>query len=414
MQPTIRFEHHLIALATEQTVNVMLELDAPEPPGHTERAALRLALVIDRSGSMAGDKLATTKECAAFLARRLSPADELAVITYDNDVDLVAPLAPVNPDALVGAINRIHPGGQTNLSGGWLKGVEVLSAATDGVRKVLLLTDGQANVGVTDPARLVRLATQTATTGIGTTTIGFGDDFDENLLTAMADGGTGNAHVAPSPDAAPAIFAAEFEGLSSVVAQNVSVEIRPGDDVAVVGVLNQYPATPVAGGVQLALGDAYGGDHRSVVFKLHIPALADLGPPKVAGVVLRYVAVGDTVTAHEVTIPLVVNVATAEDAAAAGPDTAVTEEVVILEVAQARDDTRRLAEEGDFDGSRSTLHRAAQRLRGRAATSAKADQLLAEAAQLEESATVMDQATFSPVAAKTLHYQSHQSRRRRQ
>jgi Ca-activated chloride channel homolog len=414
MQPTIRLEHHLIALATEQTLNVMFELDAPEAPTADERASLRLALVIDRSGSMAGEKLETTKQCAAFLARRLAPTDELAVITYDSEVDLVAPLAPVNADALVAAIYGIHPGGQTNLSGGWLKGVEVLSAASDGVRKVLLLTDGVANVGITEPSRLVGLAGQTATTGVGTTTIGFGDDFDENLLTAMADSGRGNAHFAPGPDAAPAIFATEFKGLSAVVAQNVSVEIRPGADVAVIGVLNQYPATPVPGGLQLALGDAYGGEHRSVVFQLHIPALVDLGAAKVADFVLRYVAVGDSVVAHEMTIPLVVNVANLEDAAAAGSDTGVTEEVVILAAAQARDDARRLADQGDFKTSQATLHGAAKRLRELARGSTKADELLAEAQRLEDSATLVDPATFGAASSKTMHYQAHQSRRRRQ
>jgi len=414
MQPTIRLEHHLIALATEQTLNVMLELDAPEAPTTTERASLRLALVIDRSGSMAGEKLETTKQCAAFLALRLRPTDQLAVITYDSNVNLVVPLAPVNNDAVVSAINGIYPGGQTNLSGGWLKGVEVLSAATDGVRRLLLLTDGQANVGITEPSRLVGLAAQTATTGVGTTTIGFGDDFDENLLTAMADGGSGNAHFAPSPDAAPAIFAAEFEGLSAVIAQNVSVEIRPCADVAVIGVLNQYPATPVPGGFQLALGDAYGGEHRSVVFQLHIPALADLGAAKVADLVLRYVAVGDSVAAHEVTIPLLVNVANPVDAAAAGTDTAVTEEVVILAAAQARDNARRLAEQGDFDTSQATLRGAAKRLRDLAPRSTKSDELLAEAQRLEDSAALIEPATFGAATSKDMHYQSHQSRRRRQ
>ena len=255
---------------------------------------------------------------------------------------------------------------------------------------------------------------RTATTGVGTTTIGFGDDFDENLLTAMADAGSGNAYYAPGPDAAPAIFAAEFEGLSAVVAQNVSVEIRPGTDVAVVGILNQYPATAVPGGLQLGLGDAYGGEHRSVVFQLHIPALADLGAAKVADVVLRYVAVGDSVAAHVMTIPLVVNVANPDDAAAAGTDTAVTEEVVILAAAQARDDARRLAEHGDFKTSRATLHGAAKRLRDLAPRSTKSDQLLAEAQRLEDSATFVEPASFGAAASKAMHYQSHQSRRRRQ
>lgn len=199
---------------------------------------------------------------------------------------------------------------------------------------MLLLTDGQANVGITEPAALVSMATSARGAGVGTTTIGFGDHFAEELLTDMGDAGGGNAHFAPTPDAAPAIFAEEFEGLASVVAQNVSIEIRPGGDVDLVEVLNHYPATPVAGGVQLALGDAYGGERRSVVFALQVPALAQLGMAKVADVVLRYVSVGDQIAAHELTLPLMVNVVSADEAASAQADHAVVEEVVVLEAAK--------------------------------------------------------------------------------
>ena len=94
----------------------------------------------------------------------------------------------------------------------------------------------------------------------------------------MADAAGGNAHFAATPDEAPAIFAEEFEGLTTLVAQNVSVEIRSGPNVEVLGVLNEYPSVAVPGGVQVALGDAYGGERRRVVFALHIPDLAALGP----------------------------------------------------------------------------------------------------------------------------------------
>lgn len=390
----------------------MLELAAPDAPAK-ERPPLRLALVIDRSGSMQGDKLETTKACAAFLARRLVPGDELAVIAYDDQVDLVAPLGAVDPRALLPAIGAIESGGTTNLSGGWLKGLEVLGGSEGGVRKVLLLTDGQANVGITNAAQLVGMAQQAAGKGVGTTTIGFGPDFDESLLTAMADAGAGNAHYAPDPDAAPGIFSTEFEGLTAVVAQNVSVEIRPGPDVAVVGVLNRYPATEVSGGVQLALGDAYGGERRSVVFQLHLPTLAVLGPTKVADVVVRYVAVGDQIAAHELTLPVMVNVATAEEAAAAAADHAVTEEVTILAAAQARDTARRLADEGRFTESQAALQRAARDIRGLAPGSPRADELLAEADRLEATAKLADPSSYGPRAAKAMHYDSHSSRRRR-
>ncbi len=87
----------------------------------------------------------------------------------------------------------------------------------------------------------------------------------------------------------------------------MSVEIRPTQDVQVLGVLTNFPQTEIAGGVQVSLGDAYGDERRRVVFELHVPELATLGVKNVADVVLRYVTVGEEVAAHETTIPLTVN-----------------------------------------------------------------------------------------------------------
>ena len=112
----------------------------------------------------------------------------------------------------------LEPGGSTNLSGGWLKGLEELRRADDGVRRVVLLTDGQANQGVTDHAQLVALAAGTKAQA-ATTTIGLGDGFDEDLLTAIADGSGGATYFAATPDDAPGIFAEEFTGLTTLVAQ---------------------------------------------------------------------------------------------------------------------------------------------------------------------------------------------------
>ena len=102
---------------------------------------------------------------------------------------LLAPLAPVQEAPLRAAIAGLRPGGSTNLSGGWLRGLEQLRPGGGG--KVLLLTDGVANAGITDPGALAELARSAAREGVGTTTIGFGADFDEQLLTALADAGGG-------------------------------------------------------------------------------------------------------------------------------------------------------------------------------------------------------------------------------
>ena len=347
MKAAVRLEHQILSIESEHDVHAMVELTVPDAIGAASRPPLRLALVLDRSGSMDGPKLAVAKRCAAWLAERLRPEDELALVSFDDEVRLHAPLAPVN-GGMRGAIASLWPGGSTNLSGGWLKGLEQLRPApADGVRKILLLTDGIANVGISDAGTLSQLAATAAGERIGTTTIGIGSDFDEELLTRMADAGGGNAHYAETADAAPAIFSRELDGLTQIAAQNVSIEIRPCAEVQVLGILNEYPHIAVPGGVQVALGDAYAGEKRRVVFELHVPHLAALGPAPVAEIVLRYVSVGAKVEQHELTIPLAVNLVSADEAAASAPDLEVREEVLVLKAARARDEAIRLADAGE-------------------------------------------------------------------
>ncbi len=414
LRASLRLDHQLLAVESEHEVHCMLELVAPPVPGMA-RPPLSLALVIDRSGSMAGPKLETAKACASFLARRLSPTDRLSVITFDDEVRLEFPLQEVGNAqlALEQAIGGIWPGGSTNLSGGWLKGVEQLSGAdpSGGPRRVLLLSDGEANVGVVDAGALAQMARAAGDeSGVSTTTIGFGDGFDEELLTAMADAGVGRAYFAPTPDHAPAIFAEEFEGLVSLAAQNVSVEIRPGPSVEMLGVLNDFPFVQVAGGAQVQLGDAYSEETRRVVFKLRVPRLASLGAAVVAEVVLRYVSVGATVAAHEVTIPLTVNLVSADEAAAAALDAEVTEEVVVLKAARAQEEARRRAETGDFDGAKALLDESAKELRVLAPTSSRAEELLKNAEILEQHAEQSNAGMFDPGASKAWLYESRRVR----
>jgi Ca-activated chloride channel family protein len=351
---------------------------------------------------MAGEKLAVARRCSAWLVSRLRPVDELALVSYDDEVRLLAPLAPVREAPLRAAVAGLRPGGSTNLSGGWLRGLEQLRG---GGGKILLLTDGLANAGVTGRGDLTELARTGARESVGTTTIGFGEDFDEELLTAMADAGGGNAHWAATPDEAPSIFARELEGLTRVAAQNVSVELRPGPHVELLGVLNEYPQVPVAGGVQLELGDAYADEKRRIVFALHVPHLPALGPASVAELVIRYVSVGGQIAQHELTVPVLVNAVSASEAAAVAPDPEVREEVLVLKAARARDDAIGLADAGDHDAARQLLAERHHELRS-AGLAAPADELL-------EDAELVSPGSYDAVSRKRLHYRSQQSRRGR-
>jgi Ca-activated chloride channel family protein len=267
---------------------------------------------------------------------------------------------------------------------------------------VLLLTDGQANVGMTAPDQLAALAARSAAAGISTTTIGFGDHFDEDLLRAMADGGRGNARWAQGTDEAAGVFLDEFDGLAAIVAQNISVEIRAADPVEVVAVLNDYPVCQVEHGVQVTMGDAYAGEVRRLVFALHVPGLSAMGPATIGELVLRYVEVGDAVAMHTITTPIVVNIVDPD--AVGNPDPRVVEEVWVLKAAQARRAARDDANRGDHGSAAAHLKQAAAELRHAALAAPAPDRLLEHASALDEAAVTLDEGTYAAATSKQLFY----------
>lgn len=179
----IRLEREVPAIGHDRCIDVMVEIDAPEATAGSQRRPASVALVVDESGSMRGEKLLTAKRCLAWLAGRLRPDDRVALVGFETDAWLHLPLSSVGcGHEMVRAVAQLGSRGSTNLSGGLLMGLEALEAAADAPRSVLLLTDGWANRGVTDMAGLVAIAARAAARGRTVGTIGFGSDFSEDLL----------------------------------------------------------------------------------------------------------------------------------------------------------------------------------------------------------------------------------------
>lgn len=356
MQPTVKFDRTLVTVLVDEVVHVLLELAAP-PAAPVERAPLDVVVVLDRSGSMSGAPLASVTAATAQLLRLAGSGDRIGVVAFDGEVQLALPLATHDADTAARTVMAIEAGGSTNLSGGWLKGLEMLTASPrpEALRRIIVLTDGHANAGITGADQLVPLIKSGYGQGVTTSCIGFDNGYDEQLLAALADGGMGNDYWCDGPDQAAQVFADEFGGLASVVAQNVSVEITPGAAVAATGVLNEFPVTEVPGGMQVALGDAHGGERRKVVAKFHLRPVPVVGPIDVATLTIRWASTVGDVALHTVTVPVRVTAGSGPDAGAdTGADDTVTEEVVRLEVARKRREAREAADRGDY-GAASAL-----------------------------------------------------------
>jgi Ca-activated chloride channel family protein len=268
-------ELNLISDVTPSQRVLEVTIGAPGGGQRNERQPLNLALVLDRSGSMSGTKLAYVRRAAAHVLDQLDPQDRAALVVYDDHVDLLAPSTSMNADArtdLKNCVNQVKPGGMTNLSGGWLQGCQevAMHENTATLNRVLLLTDGLANQGITDSEILFRHARELAARSVSTSTFGVGHGFNEHLLEGIANEGGGNFHFISNPEEIPAIFHREFTEMSTATARAVRLnfELPPQVDAQV---LANWRTERTENSLVVHVGDLFAGRTQHIYIRLLLP-----------------------------------------------------------------------------------------------------------------------------------------------
>lgn len=206
----------------------------PLPSSANERAPLDLAIVIDRSGSMSGEPLAAAKAAAQNLIRGLGAADRVAVLVFDDKVDVLQPLGAVaDREAIAAKVAQVRSGGSTALFDGWEAGAgQLLGHVAPGrTSRVILLTDGQANRGLVDEDAIAAKVAEAAKAGVTTTTVGLGGAFQETLLGKMADAGNGQSHFGQRPEDLEEGFAEEFSLIKSTHLRDLEFRVAGGTGV---------------------------------------------------------------------------------------------------------------------------------------------------------------------------------------
>ncbi|ERT04357.1 von Willebrand factor type A domain protein [Lyngbya aestuarii BL J] len=414
MQANYSLSYPLIATNTPATVDLILNFNAQTQGETSPRRPLNLSLVIDRSGSMAGQSLRYAIKAAQQLVESLTADDIVSVVIYDDQSETILPPQTVEDKAAIcKQIGRIRAGGCTNLSGGWLMGCDCVKSrqTSDRLNRVLLLTDGQANMGITDPKVLTKTAKNQAETGIITTTLGFGSYFNEDLLISMADAAGGNFYFIQSPDDVAQVFRIELESLTAVVGQNLTVKLQPETGVEITEVLNNYRSTRQGEELELFLGDVYQVEAKQLALQLSIPPQENAGEIKLITVTYNYqTLVEDSIQSQSEQFPISVTVGSEEQASQSQLNSTVLEQTSQLRIARLKDEAIALADQGQYKQAAEKLRSAVEDIRSKLLD--EIFEIAEEIEQLNYYAQRLENKSLDAATRKEMRDQSYQTRNR--
>lgn len=281
------------AIHTTETGKVYLRLALTTPAirSDRERPPINVSIVIDRSGSMSGERIRAAKKAARVALDRLSSNDIVSLVSYNHDVQVLHRAARLKDarDDLERAINRLKPSGTTALYHGVEEGGEQVQKflSDNKVNRVILLSDGLANVGPSKPSDLARLGRRLASDGITVTTIGLGLDYNEDLMQRLAASSDGNHAFVERPSDLAEIFDKEFGDALSVAARDIRIIIECRRGFRPNRILGRE--ADISGNtITLKMNQLQAANERYVVVELDAPKGASAGAQDVADVRVDY------------------------------------------------------------------------------------------------------------------------------
>lgn len=347
--------HGAVAARRSTTLDILIRVVPPRVELCQDRPPLNLSLVIDGSGSMAGDNIKYAKEAAKFAIANLLPSDRVSVVLFDTHVNTLVPSTlATDKQALLAKVGQISVGSSTALHQGWVEGGVQVSQylQTDHLNRVILLSDGLANVGETRPDVIASDVHGLSQRGVSTTTLGVGHHYSEDLLEAMARSGDGNFYHIESAEQIPALFESELQGLSATLGQKVSLGLKAQNGAVVKDVLNDFDLTETG---RHKLPNLLLDTPINVVVRLQIPALetaTDLCEVRLAW------DDPDQATRQVITATLRLPVVTVEQLSDFPAVPEVEAQVALLMAARARQEAMDNADRGDMAQAMNSLQSA--------------------------------------------------------
>jgi Ca-activated chloride channel family protein len=350
----------------------------PEP--NRNRTPVNVAFVIDRSGSMSGLRIAQAREAAIMAVNRLLPTDIASVVIFDQTVDVLVPAQEVsNPGMFIDAIGRVWARGETAIHAGVLMGAAEVRKHKDARRlnRVVLLSDGQANVGPTRPDEFAQLGRALLDAGISVTTIGLGLGYNEDLMLKLARASDGNHAFAREPSDLVQIFDKEFDDVLGSCAQTVSIDIELKPGIRAVRALSRDGKID-GQTAQFKMNQVYAATEHYVLLEVELDKELAIAGEQALGMVKVAYTQPDTGAGRQLDAAISARFSASDQEVVASVDPKVSE-AIVEQVTRARSEQAiELRDQGKFEEARQLFMLNAteiQALSAKVAPSARMQQL---------------------------------------
>ena len=373
-------------------IDMLVRVQAPDLPEHTEHkhTPKRLAMVVDRSGSMSGQPLKEALRCVVHIAKHMTPEDQMSLVVYDDSVDVMVPLKKMTSvEVIEDAVHRVSSGGSTDLFAGWLEGAQQLEGGDEkAISRVLLLSDGQANHGETRVSVIEEHCKKWYDKGVSTTTVGLGRGFNEELMIAMANSGGGQQYYGQTAEDLYDSFDEELSLLKAMYLRQINLKFMTAPGV-IVEVLSQSQRNEDG---TYRMNDLAYGAETWLAIRCYLSSSTTGTQKDLLAVSIKATTLDGT-TLEQSSAVLQLPVIALLDQLKLPADEMVQRRLLEVEFGNAANELRQLAKKGNLKATQRKLNEMEKRFGEHAWLKAKMEQLhrLAE----EDMEMMMKEATFS-------------------
>jgi Ca-activated chloride channel family protein len=371
----------VVLAGSDERIFVKVGLSAIDTGRRPDRLPFNLAIVLDKSGSMRSDgKIENAKRGAIEIIERLGRDDIISLIVYDNGPWVVLPAQHVrDKEYLIDRISHIQAGGRTALYGGVTYGAGEVRKHLSWkyMNRIILLSDGLANVGPSSTTQLARLGGSLGEEGITVTTIGVGLDYNEDLMTALADGSGGNAYFASTGAELPRIFSEEVGEAMTLAARDVRIRLDCNRGVRPISVLGREGEVSDES-ISVTVGKLYGKNDKYALFEVQVPGAAGGDQLDIARVTVEY---ADPYSNESRTESQTVSIEYHGDQKVVDESVSksIVKDVALTRTSEVKRQAVSLADQGDFRAAANLLKQNALELENVAEQCDKDEEILKEA-----------------------------------